>query len=108
MGVPTPIPPIPPAFPAVAIRTPAGSPEAQAEASRISALLRPSAARLDLQTVPTGLRTPTIRYFRPEDAASARALASALSQTGRPWRLQIMRAPRNAVPGRLEVWLSGS
>ena len=94
------------AFPVVAIRMRAGSPAAQAEASRISALLKTSAARLDVQAVPTSLRTPTIRYFREADAASARALASALPRAGTPWRLQSRRAPRNPVPGRLEVWIA--
>lgn len=121
-----PIPPVPPAveparqltapgttaagtpltFPIVAIRMRAGSPAAQAEASRISSLLKASAARLDVQTVPTSLRTPTIRYFWTEDAASARALASALPRTGRPWQVQGMRTQRNSVPGRLEVWVA--
>ena len=121
-----PIPPVPPAveparqltapgttaagtpltFPIVAIRMRAGSPAAQAEASRISALLKASAARLDVQAVPTSLRTPTIRYFWTEDAASARALASALPRTGRPWQVQGMRTQRNSVPGRLEVWVA--
>lgn len=94
-----------PVFPVVAIRIRAGSAAGQAEASRIATLLTESAGRIDVQAVPTGLQAPTIRYFRPDDAAGARALAAALPRTGPPWRVMGMRTPRNAVPGRFEVWI---
>lgn len=96
----------PPTFPLVVVRVRAGSAAAQAEASRIAALLTTAAARLEVQAAPISLRTPSIRYFRAEDAAGARALASALPRSGTPWRVQRMRTPRNAVPGRFEVWLA--
>ena len=96
----------PPMFPLVVVRMRAGSAAAQAEATRIAALLTTSAARLEVQGAPTSLRTPSIRYFRAEDASGARALASALPRSGTPWRVQRMRTPRNAVPGRFEVWLT--
>jgi nicotinate-nucleotide--dimethylbenzimidazole phosphoribosyltransferase len=79
---------------------------AAAAADRVADRLRPLARQVDVRTATTIPSRPTIRYFQPEDAATAQALAVALGRGGGEWRVQDRTARhRQHPPGAVEVWL---
>ena len=75
-------------------------------ADRLADQLRPLARQVDVRTATAIPRRPTIRYFQPEDAAAAQALAVALRRDGGEWRIQDRTARhRRHASGAVEVWL---
>jgi hypothetical protein len=105
---PNPNPPVT----APAVETAVGRPvilyhrRASPAADRLADQLRPLARQVDVRTAAAIPRRPTIRYFQPEDAAAAQALAVALRRDGGEWRVQDRTARhRRHASGAVEVWL---
>jgi len=83
------------------------SPVAAADAARLSAQLRPLAAQVDQRAATAIPPLPTVRYFHPEDAGAAEALAATLRRPAVEWRVQTVSPRRSLPPSRtFEVWMT--
>jgi hypothetical protein len=105
----TPAPP-PGPRPRVSLRYQSGSAAAMQAANDIAQrLLFSDFTYADTRSAPDAPSNPVIRYFHPEDAASARRLADWLAGAGVRFRVQNASArPGRAPPlGTLDVWIGG-
>lgn len=108
---PTPPAPAPSAPPPPVVPHPArivlqARPADASAAYDMAAQLRPSFGPVETRLVPATPRAPSIRYFFPEDARTARDLAATLASTGQAWRVQSFTTYRPLPrPGTIEVWI---
>ena len=83
-----------------------GSVPGEAAANRLASQASPLAARVQTRAVPNTPATPAIRYFHPEDANRAHALAVALRSPDAPWDIKDFSTFRPLPSsGTVEVWI---
>jgi len=92
--------------PRVVLHVPDGSPAAAALSGRLLTALAPKSGRVETRHVQETPGRPSIRYFRPEDAAGAHQVAGWMAGAGLAWTLQDFSTfqPRPSA-GTIEVWL---
>ena len=66
----------------------------------------PRFGHVETRQVPSTPRTPSIRFYHPEDVGAAWELRAALSNTGETWQVSnYTRYPQKPRRGTLEIWL---